>query len=33
MKANEEILNVFKFGHLFYFRDGLLYFKDNDGKN
>jgi hypothetical protein len=28
-KANEEILEASKFGHLFYFTDKLLYSKDN----
>ncbi len=32
-KANEEILNAFKFGHPFYLYDSLLYSKDNNGKN
>ncbi len=30
IKANEKILKVSKFGHLFYFTDKLFYFKDNE---
>ena len=33
MKTNKEILNIFKFGYFFHFRNGLLYFKGNDSRD
>ncbi len=29
-KENEEMFDVFKFGYIFWLKDGLLYSKDNE---